>query len=184
MLSKLIEEAYLIHEEKISQDELRKQNKTQAFWNSLLPSAVIGGLTGENLAPDFDIDPHAGRIIGTGLGLAALTPLTYNYARLVTKDNPKATNELLTKLHSLKNELKQQFGIEEIALFGSYARGEADEDSDIDIAIMKVNKKDYFKRIEAKYYLEDLLQKKVDIGYFDSIRPIIQKYIKKDLVLV
>jgi len=94
------------------------------------------------------------------------------------------TNELLAKLHSLKNELKQQFGIEEIALFGSYARGEADEDSDIDIAIMKVNKKDYFKRIEAKYYLEDLLQKKVDIGYFDSIRPIIQKYIKKDLVLV
>ena len=94
------------------------------------------------------------------------------------------TNELLVKLHSLKDELKQQFGIEEIALFGSYARGEADENSDIDIAIMKVKKKDYFKRIEAKYYLEDLLQKKVDIGYFDSIRPIIQKYIKKDLVLV
>ena len=94
------------------------------------------------------------------------------------------TNELLVKLHGLKNELKQQFGIEEIALFGSYARGEANEDSDIDIAIMKVKKKDYFKRIEAKYYLEDLLQKKVDIGYFDSIRPIIQKYIKKDLVLV
>ncbi len=94
------------------------------------------------------------------------------------------TNELLVKLHGLKDELKQQFGIEEIALFGSYARGEANEDSDIDIAIMKVKKKDYFKRIEAKYYLEGLLQKKVDIGYFDSIRPIIQKYIKKDLVLV
>ena len=94
------------------------------------------------------------------------------------------TNELLVKLHGLKDELKQQFGIEEIALFGSYARGEANEDSDIDIAIMKVKKKDYFKRIEAKYYLEDLLQKKVDIGYFDSIRPIIRKYIKKDLVLV
>jgi predicted nucleotidyltransferase len=93
-------------------------------------------------------------------------------------------NELLAKLHSLKGELKQQFGIEEIALFGSYARGEAHEDSDVDIAIMKVKKKDYFKRIEAKYYLEDFLQKKVDIGYFDSIRPIIQKYIKKDLVLV
>lgn len=51
------------------------------------------------------------------------------------------TNELLAKLHSLKDELKQQFGIEEIALFGSYARAEADEDSDIDIAIMKVQKK-------------------------------------------
>jgi len=94
------------------------------------------------------------------------------------------TNELILKLNNVKDELKQKFGIEEIALFGSYARGEAKEDSDIDIAIMKIEKKDYFKRIEAKYYLEDILQKKVDIGYFDSIRPIIQKYIKKDLVLV
>ncbi len=92
--------------------------------------------------------------------------------------------ELLSKLQHAQGELKNRFGIEKIALFGSYARDEANEDSDIDIAIMKVEEKDYFKRIEAKYYLEDLLQKKVDIGYFDSIRPIIQKYIKKDLVLV
>lgn len=94
------------------------------------------------------------------------------------------TNELILKLNNVKDVLKQKFGIEEIALFGSYARGEASEDSDVDIAIMKIEKKDYFKRIEAKYYLEDFLQKKVDIGYFDSIRPIIQKYIKKDLVFV
>ena len=92
--------------------------------------------------------------------------------------------ELLSKLQHAQGELKNRFGIEKIALFGSYARDEANEDSDIDIAIMKVEEKDYFKRIEAKYYLEDLLQKKVDIGYFDSIRPIIQKYIKKDLLLV
>ncbi len=92
--------------------------------------------------------------------------------------------ELLSKLQQVQGELKNKFGIEKIGLFGSYARDEANEDSDIDIAIMSVEKKDYFMRIEAKYYLEELLQKKVDIGYFDSIRPIIQKYIKKDLVLV
>ena len=46
------------------------------------------------------------------------------------------TNELLVKLDSLKDELKQKFGIEEMALFGSYARGEAKEDSDIDIAVL------------------------------------------------
>ncbi|MEA2047521.1 MAG: nucleotidyltransferase family protein [Campylobacterota bacterium] len=94
------------------------------------------------------------------------------------------TNELIIKLKNIKNELREQFGIEEIALFGSYARGEATEESDVDIAIMKIKTKDYFKRIEAKYYLENFLHKKVDIGYFDSIRPIIQKYIKKDLLLV
>ena len=93
-------------------------------------------------------------------------------------------NELVDTLSSIKSELKQKFGIEEIALFGSYARDEANEESDVDIAIMKVDNKDYFNRIQAKYYLEKLFQKKVDIGYFDSMRPIIQKYIKKDLILV
>ncbi len=93
-------------------------------------------------------------------------------------------DELLETLSSLKHELKQKFGIEEIALFGSYARDEANEESDVDIAIMKVDNKDYFNRVQAKYYLEKFFQKKVDIGYFDSMRPIIQKYIKKDLIFV
>jgi predicted nucleotidyltransferase len=84
----------------------------------------------------------------------------------------------------MKDDLKQQFGIEQIALFGSYARGEAKEDSDVDIAIMKIDKKDYFKRVGAKYYLESLLGKRVDIGYYDSMRSIIRKYIQKDLILV
>ena len=52
------------------------------------------------------------------------------------------TNELIIHLKSLKNELKNRFGIEEIALFGSYARGEATEESDVDIAILKMQKKD------------------------------------------
>ena len=92
--------------------------------------------------------------------------------------------ELLFKLQNVQGELKRRFGIEKIALFGSYVRDEAKEDSDIDIAIISVEKKDYFNRIQAKYYLENLLRKHVDIGYFDSMRPIIQKYIQKDLILV
>jgi predicted nucleotidyltransferase len=92
--------------------------------------------------------------------------------------------ELLTTLLNVKDELEEQFGIVKIALFGSYARDEANNDSDVDIAIMQIEKKDYFTRVEAKYYLEKLLGKRVDIGYFDSMRPIIQKYIKKEMIFV
>ncbi len=95
-----------------------------------------------------------------------------------------STDELILNLKNSKNELKKRFGIEQIALFGSYARGEATESSDVDIVIMKIEKKDYFKRIEAKYYLEELLNKHVDIGYFDSMRTIIKKYVQKDLIIV
>jgi predicted nucleotidyltransferase len=92
--------------------------------------------------------------------------------------------DIILKLQKVKNELKNRFGIEEFALFGSYARGEAKEDSDIDIAILKMRKKSFFQRVEAKEFLEKYLNKKVDIGYFDSIRPIIKKRIKEEMIYV
>ena len=94
------------------------------------------------------------------------------------------TNELLVKLDSLKDELKQKFGIEQIALFGSYARGEANEDSDIDIVVLSMKEKNYFTLISAMNYMEEKLHKNVDMGYFDSIRPFVKKRIKDDLIYV
>jgi len=93
-------------------------------------------------------------------------------------------SELLTKLISVKDELQQQFGIEEIALFGSYSRNEAQNDSDVDIAIISMREKNYFTLIEAMKYLENRLQKKVDIGFFDSMRPFVKKRIKEEMIYV
>lgn len=92
--------------------------------------------------------------------------------------------ELLTELANVKNELKQKFGIEEIALFGSYARDEAREDSDVDIAILKMNLKDAFAIMDAKEFLMNVLQKNVDIGTFRSMKTFIKNRIKKDFVYV
>jgi predicted nucleotidyltransferase len=92
--------------------------------------------------------------------------------------------KLIAKLKKLKPILKEKFGIEEIAVFGSVARGEDREDSDIDIAVIKSKSKNYFDLIEAKYFLMDSLNKNIDIGYFDSIRPIIKKHIIKDMINV
>jgi predicted nucleotidyltransferase len=93
-------------------------------------------------------------------------------------------SELLMKLANVKHELKQQFGIEEIALFGSYARDEANEESDIDIAILKMNLKDAFAIIDAREYLINILERKVDIGTFKSMKTFIKNRIKKDFVYV
>ena len=93
-------------------------------------------------------------------------------------------SELLTKLSDLKDELRQKFGIEEIALFGSYARDEAREESDVDIAVISMKEKNYFTLVSAMKYLEEKLHKSVDMGYFDSIRPFVKKRIKGDLIYV
>lgn len=92
--------------------------------------------------------------------------------------------ELLVKLTNIKDELQEQFGISQIALFGSYAKDKATNESDVDIAIIKTNRKDYFLMLDAKIFIENVLQKRVDLGYFDSIRPFVKKRIQKDLIYV
>jgi len=92
--------------------------------------------------------------------------------------------EIIEKLKELKPVLKKKYGIEEFAVFGSMARGDYRENSDVDIAIIKAQEKDYFKMIDTKYFLEDKLNRKVDMGYYDSIRPVIKKRIGKDLIYV
>ena len=48
--------------------------------------------------------------------------------------------KIYNQLKELKPILKEKFGIEEFAIFGSVAKGVDTEESDVDIAIIKSNK--------------------------------------------
>ena len=114
-----------------------------------------------------------------------VVPINSDTRYEISKKGAKMTqSELLTKLINVKDELRRQFGIEEIALFGSYARGEAKDDSDVDIVILKSSKKNFFLRMKAIDFLKEYLQRDVDMGYFDSMRTFIKNRIKKDLIVV
>lgn len=91
--------------------------------------------------------------------------------------------KILNFLTSHKKELESKFFITKIGLFGSYARGTANEDSDIDIVIQST-KKDFFLREDLREYLELNLNKNVDVGYLDSIRIYYKNKIKKDIIYV
>lgn len=45
-------------------------------------------------------------------------------------------NEIVEQIRLVKPELQQRYGVEQIALFGSYSRNAAQEDSDIDIFVV------------------------------------------------
>lgn len=46
----------------------------------------------------------------------------------------------------ISSRLKEQYGAKEVILFGSYARGEAGEDSDIDLLIISATKERFIER--------------------------------------
>lgn len=92
--------------------------------------------------------------------------------------------QIINKLTELKPILKEKYGIEEFAIFGSVAKGIDTKDSDIDIAILKFNLKDAFALFEAKDFLSKTLNKPVDLGTFNSMKTFIKNRIKKDFIYV
>ncbi len=69
-----------------------------------------------------------------------------------------------------------KYGVKKAALFGSYARGEQDEKSDVDILIEPPDDMG-LEFIDLKHKLEDALQKKVDLVSYNGISKYLKKYI-------
>lgn len=90
---------------------------------------------------------------------------------------------ILDYLKSHKKEFEEKYDITKIGLFGSYAKNSADENSDIDIIIHTQNK-NYKNRQHLKYTLENAFNKKIDLGYFDTLRGFIKNDIKEDIIYV
>ena len=88
---------------------------------------------------------------------------------------------ILDFLRSHKDEMHEKFGLVKIGLFGSYVRGEQREDSDIDLAVEIESSNKFRSFFGLKAYLEDGLQKKIDMGIESSIKPIVHKYIEKEI---
>lgn len=89
--------------------------------------------------------------------------------------------EIIKFLKEHKSELQEKFGIQKIALFGSYAKDTAHDMSDIDIAI-ETKEKDFFIRDDLREYLEEHFKKSVDVGYIDSFREFYKQKIQKELI--
>ena len=71
-----------------------------------------------------------------------------------------------------------------IGLFGSYARGEETEQSDIDILVEFKKQITLFDLGEMKYDLTELLNRQVDIVTERAINKRIKDYIYKDLKII
>ena len=96
----------------------------------------------------------------------------------------KTQQDIILSLQRQKQELKSQFGIEEIALFGSFANGTQNEQSDIDLLVLKMKQKNAFTLLRARSYLSKLFDREVDLGLLESLRPFIRKRVEKEMIYV
>ena len=91
--------------------------------------------------------------------------------------------ECIDKLKACKNVVADRFGVRSMRLFGSVARNEQKESSDVDICVeMEPN---LLRRSGLKLYLEDLLNCKVDVlRIHKNMDSFLTMQIKRDGILI
>ena len=91
-------------------------------------------------------------------------------------------NRVLELLRTHKPFLAQRYGISEIALYGSFARDQADERSDVDVLVTFSSAPDWERYFGAQEYLEHLFGRPVDLATDREIRAEIRGYVKRDAI--
>lgn len=88
--------------------------------------------------------------------------------------------EIIQYLEEHKSEFERRFGVRKIGLFGSYARDENHQDSDIDI-VVELDKPDLLTLVGIKQTIEEQLNINVDIvRYRDRMNQVLKKRIDRD----
>ncbi len=93
---------------------------------------------------------------------------------------------ILTFLQEHKAEITTKFGIAKIALFGSFARDEATDQSDIDLLISYVNNPGdvYTNKRNFKKFLQDYFHRNIDVANEKYLKPFAKDAILKDAIYV
>ena len=96
-----------------------------------------------------------------------------------------ALQYVVQQIKTAEPELRRR-GVAHLSLFGSLVRGEAREDSDIDVAVeIEAGRSFSLIRMEdTRLLLEDLLGRPVDLGEVESFRPAVRAAFEHDQVRV
>jgi uncharacterized protein len=89
-------------------------------------------------------------------------------------------DEILAAVRSNRDALKR-LGVRELALFGSFARGDAGEASDVDF-VVELERKSFDSYMAVKELHESLLGRRVDLVLKSAIKPRLREQILREAV--
>jgi predicted nucleotidyltransferase len=93
----------------------------------------------------------------------------------------KRTEEILSALRRARPELAERFGVKRLAIFGSYARGEQREDSDVDI-LVEVDPSIGLRFVDLADRVEAILGVRSEVVSRRAIKPRNWRVIEKELI--
>lgn len=93
----------------------------------------------------------------------------------------KDTKALIERIKNKSLPVLKKYGVTKAGIFGSYATGEQNKNSDIDILI-EPPKGIGFGFVGIQFELETRLKKKVDLLSYGAIHPLLKKRILKEEV--
>jgi predicted nucleotidyltransferase len=93
-------------------------------------------------------------------------------------------DDILAELRRLKPELSRRYGVNRLALFGSFAKGAARPGSDIDV-VVELDEPDLFALVHIKEELESKFRCSVDvIPYTELMNGFLKARIQREAVYV
>jgi len=96
----------------------------------------------------------------------------------------KKLKNILKKIRELENIIEKEYNAEIVGIFGSYAREEQREKSDIDILVRFKEGATFFDFVGLGNFLEENLNIKVDIVSERALRPELKEIILNEVVPV
>lgn len=90
----------------------------------------------------------------------------------------------IDKIKGTVAKFSEKYGVKSAHLFGSYAKGNAGEDSDVDLIIEKGDVQSYDDYCDLKFSIEDELGIRVDLLTTEGVRPKFFEMIKNDRILL
>ena len=96
----------------------------------------------------------------------------------------RTLKEIQKILKEHKEELSEKYGVNGLAIFGSYVKGEQNKRSDIDIIVEFEEVPDLLKFIELERYLGRLLGKKVDLVRKQAVRAELKDRILNEMISI
>ena len=91
-----------------------------------------------------------------------------------------ATDQIISTI----KPILQKYGVTKSDLFGSYARGDFNDQSDVDVLVDVPDGTSLFDIIYLKNDLEKVLGRKVDVVTYDSINKYVRPYIFQSIISI